>query len=173
MLITWEIGASFLQETQPCFIPLILPLYCTWHQSNQIWVSRTSAYSVQCNYRDCSWRTQWFLETSEFLAHGQLKKLFASMHLTLFVYLRVSEKLLASSESIKKKITFLNTEYLPAWRFKTQPSIFFCKVSLSSLILTQSFLSWESERNTTQVSSSLKPDDTIPLRNSPWFFGLH
>ena len=103
MLITWEIGASFLQETQPCFILLILPLYCTWHQSNQIWVSRTSAYSVQCNYRDCSWRAQWFLETFEFLAHGQLTKLFASMHLTLFVYLRVSGKLLASSESIKKK----------------------------------------------------------------------
>lgn len=66
-------------------------------------VSRTSAYSVQSNYRECNWRAQWFLETFEILSHGQLKKLFASMHLTPLAYLRVSERLLASSESIKKK----------------------------------------------------------------------
>ena len=134
-------------------------------------VSRTSAYSVQSNYGECSWRAQWFLETSEILAHGQLKKLYVSMHLTLLTYLRVSEKLFISSGSIKKN-HFFNTEYLPAWRFKTQPLIFICKVSLCLLILTQSFLSWESE--TPHKSHHLKSQMTQFLSEilHGFWFGL-
>lgn len=156
MPITRETGASFLQEIQPCFILLLLPLYCTCHQSNQIQEyqelvhilfrvimenvieEHSNFWRLLKSYPMDSWRN--YLQACTWLCLLTWEYLKNSWH---------PQKVLK-----KKKITFLNTEYLPAWRFKTQPLIFFCKVSLSLLILTQSFLSWESERNTTQVFSS-------------------